>query len=342
LRIVRVGPESAGAKPGPVCYGLGGTEPTVTDANLVLGYLDPEYFLGGEMKLSVDSARFAIQSAIAKKTGLSIEQAAWTIHERANEDIASAFRLHASEVGVDYRNYSFVSFGGAGPVHAARIAGKLYAKNVVIPPRAGVLSAEGLLSSPLSVDLSQTKRAELSDLRFDVYRTIFEELTKRGSSILVSTGLKKSDLRVARRVDMCYHGQGYDVPVDLKESQATEKEFSSLGALFETAYKSKYSVSGLSNAVEITSFKVTISAPIGEEFQSSARRKGQKLPRKRKLAFDPTSMKFRNFDVVSRYSLGTRDQIAGPALIQEVESTTVVPSGCSAIVDRLGNLQITV
>jgi N-methylhydantoinase A len=345
MGIVRVGPESAGAKPGPACYGLGGTEPTVTDANLVLGYLDPEYFLGGSMKLSVDSARSAIESTIAKKTGLSVEQAAWAVHERANEDIATAFRLHASEVGVDYRDYSFVCFGGAGPVHAARIAEKLHAKNVVIPPRAGVLSAEGLLASPLSVDLSQTKRLELSDLGFDAYRDVFEQLVQRGTSILVSTGLEKSDLRITRRLDMCYHGQGYDLPVDLKQPQATQSEFSSLSALFEAAYNSKYSVSGLSNAVEITSFKVTVSAPTGEELQFGARRiKPEKTPgkRKRKLAFDPTSMKFRNFDVVSRYSLKKRDQIEGPALIQEVESTTVVPSGCSAVVDRLEDLQITV
>ena len=165
LGIVRVGPDSAGAKPGPACYSLGGDQPTVTDSDLVLGYLDEEYFLGGSMKLNVALARKAIENNIGSRLGLGTNEAAWAIYERVNEDVASAFRLYASEIGVDYRKYSFIPFGGAGPVHAARIAQKLNANKVVVPFRAGVLSAQGLIVAPLSVDLAQTKRAELSEIQ---------------------------------------------------------------------------------------------------------------------------------------------------------------------------------
>ena len=160
LGLVRVGPLSAGSQPGPACYGLGGSEPTVTDADLILGYLDAKYFVGGTMRLAPDLARSALKEKIASSVDMSIEDASWAIHERVNEDVAAAFRLHASEAGVDYRTYSFVPFGGAGPVHAMRIARKLGITKVVVPPRAGVLSAEGLLVSPVSMDLALTKRVE--------------------------------------------------------------------------------------------------------------------------------------------------------------------------------------
>ncbi len=340
LGIVRVGPESAGAKPGPACYGLGGKLPTVTDSDLMLGYLDENYFLGGSMKLYPDLAEKAIEQSICEKTNLSVQEAAWAIHERVNEDVATAFRLYASEIGVDYRKYSFISFGGAGPVHAIRIAKKLRTEMVVIPLRAGVLSAEGLLVSPLSIDLSQTKRNELSDLDYPSYRASFEDLIERGSSVLISAGAKKSDLRVTRKLDMCYHGQGYDITVDLFGKVARE-EFSTLSRIFESTYKANYSVSGLSSSVDITAFKVTISvSPLKISLEALEEINGRLRSKKEmaKRAFDSESARYRKFKVVSRYSLRRDDSIHGPALIQEIESTTVLPSGRSVRVDRFNNL----
>jgi N-methylhydantoinase A len=349
LGIVRVGPESAGAMPGPACYELGGQEPTVTDSNLVLGYLDAGYFLGGAMRLNIDLARSAIRASIAEKTGLDVEQSAWAIHERANEDIAAAFRLHASEVGVDYRDYSFVCFGGAGPIHAAMIAKKLGVRRVIIPPRAGVLSAEGLLSTPLSIDVSQTKRYELADLEFENYKQLFDEIIERASSILRSAGIKKNDLVIARKLDMCYHGQGYEIPVNLRGFAPNRSEFSKLADLFERAYKTKYSISGLFSSIDIASFKVTVSARMKEdsrftnpEMKSNPVEVDAKSRRRRKTAFDPNLMRFRNFEVVRRAVLKRAEVVLGPALIQEVESTTVVPSKCVASVDLLGNLVVSV
>jgi N-methylhydantoinase A len=348
LGIVRVGPESAGANPGPACYGLGGTRPTVTDSSLVLGYLDPEYFLGGVMKLKEELARNAVESNIAKRAGLSIEEAAWAVHEHVNENIAAAFRLHASEAGVDYRNYSFVCFGGAGPIHATRIARKLLATKVLIPPRAGVLSAEGLLVSPLSIDLAQTRRYELSDLAYETYESQFQEITDRASQILYSSGQKKDDLRITRSLDMCYHGQGFDVPVELKDSQPNKTEFLHLKELFEIAYKARYSISGLTNSIDVTSFKVTISARTEGDIhiiENLRRRRENSTPaarKKRRSAFDPDSMKYRNFEVIDRSTLRRSDHVSGPALIQEIESTTVLSSDCAGIVDRFGNVSISI
>ena len=196
LGLVRVRPESSGSVPGPACYGKGGVEPTVTDSDLVLCYLDEKYFLGGGMPLRTDLARVAIQRKIADSLGQRVEDAAWAIHERANEDVSTAFRLYASEIGVDFRQLSFIPFGGAGPVHATRIARKLGIPIVVIPPRAGVLSAEGLLVSPLAVDLAQTRRKEISDIDYETYEMAFANLITKGSRLLASTGVDSSKLVV--------------------------------------------------------------------------------------------------------------------------------------------------
>ena len=179
MRMVRVGPESAGSSPGPACYGLGGTEATVTDSDLVLGYLDESYFVGGTLSLRPDLAKNAIQEKIAEPLNIPMKDAAWLIHERVNEDVASAFRLYASEIGVDYRKFVFLPFGGAGPVHASRIARKLGLRTLVIPPRAGVLSAEGLLVTPISIDLALSKRVELFDLSYEEYSGYLREVDRQ-------------------------------------------------------------------------------------------------------------------------------------------------------------------
>ena len=164
------------------------------------------------------------------------------------------------KLGVDYRKYSFVPFGGAGPVHAMRIARKLGISKVIVPPRAGVLSAEGLLVSPLSIDLALTRRAELSDLSFDNYAEAFSELIQKGRALLSSTGITKKTIRVTRVLDMCYHGQGYDVPISLRGDEPSKKEFENLADLFEKAYRDKYSVAGFSKSIDVTAYKVTTSA----------------------------------------------------------------------------------
>ncbi|HZW56446.1 MAG TPA: hydantoinase/oxoprolinase family protein [Nitrososphaerales archaeon] len=349
LGIVRVGPESAGAKPGPACYDLGGSEPTVTDSDLVLGYLDENYFLGGAMKLNVELARKSIEEKICKNTDLGLEEGAWAIYERVNEDVASAFRLYASEIGVDYRKYSFVPFGGAGPIHAARIARKLSATKVVVPLRAGVLSAQGLIVTPLSIDLAQTKRAELPDIDYESYRSTFDSLIEKGRSVLKSAGVRDSEIAAIRKLDMCYHGQGYEIPVSLPGEVPTHKEFELLFKTFENYYRQKYSLSGFSPYADIVSFKVTVmsahdnvsnrkSSP--EEFREKLSSLHKTVGRGTRTAFDPTSHKFRKFEKVYRYSLKKGDTLKGPTLVQEIESAAVVPAGANAKIDSHYNLVI--
>jgi N-methylhydantoinase A len=338
LGLVRVGPDSAGANPGPACYGLGGKSPTVTDADLLLGYLDADFFLGGAMKLRADLAKEAIERTISPKARLAVEEAAWAVHDRINEDVAAAFRLHASEVGIDYRRFFLLSFGGAGPVHAARISKKLNAKGVVIPPKAGVLSAAGLLVTPLSVDIAQTKKSELSELSFEEYKRDFRELVSRATSRISSAGVRIPDLLISRHLDMRYHGQGYDIEVKLG-GRITRNEFLQLPRLFERAYESKYSIAGISKSIDITAFKVTVSArgeTLSPQVLGGIRETAR--PRTRKPAYDHGSRRLKGFDVVSRYSLGKGDHVRGPALVQELESTCVVPSGWRAAVDSHFNL----
>ena len=154
--VIRVGPHSAGAVPGPACYGLGGEFPTLTDANLTLGYLDPKHFLGGSMPLDGAASQKAIEARLSSRLGIEVERAAWGIHETINEDVARAFRVHASEIGFDYQNAKMVAFGGSGPAHAARIARKLRIPQVIFPSGSGVMSAIGMLVSPLTYQLAKT------------------------------------------------------------------------------------------------------------------------------------------------------------------------------------------
>ena len=338
LRLVRVGPESSGSIPGPACYRKGGTQPTVTDSDLVLGYLDENYFLGGAMQLDANLAKNAIKEKIANGLGIGVEDAAWAIHERVNEDVASAFRLHASEIGIDYRKYSFIPFGGAGPVHATRIARKLGTSLVVIPPRAGVLSAEGLLVTPLSVDIAQTKRKELSDINYEFYESTFLDLIEKGNAMLANTQADPAKLSIARTIDMCYHGQGYEISVELG-GKPSKLEFNKLAETFERKYKSKYSIAGFSKSIDISAFKLTVWGPpnrvAAKEYRvESEREQG------RKRAYDPDTGRFMEFKTISRYSLKKGDTVAGPALIQEVESTAVLTSRSSGKIDEHGNLVV--
>lgn len=340
LGMVRVGPESAGADPGPACYDRGGRRPTVTDSDLLLGYLDPDFFLGGGMKLSPDKARAAVEAEICRETRLDVTEGAWAIHERINEDVATAFRLHASEIGIDYRSFYLISFGGAGPVHAARISSKLGAKGVVIPPKAGVFSAAGLLVTPLSIDIAQSRRVELSELSYAEYREVFDDLIQRASSRITSIGGRKGSLSVSRHLDMRYHGQGYDIEVDLGK-RISPDELSNLSGSFERSYRSKYSISGISKSIDVTSFKVTVSAPNEKFLSSSLGHMTEEIrPARTRPAFDHRTRRFRKYRVVSRYSLQKGDEVQGPALIQEVESTCVVPSGFTARVDGSLNLSL--
>ena len=335
--LIRVGPASAGADPGPACYGRGGRDACLTDANLMLGYLDPGFFLGGEMALDEGAARDALARAIGAPLGLAVERAAWGIHEVINEDVARAFRIHCSERGFDYRSAPLVAFGGSGPMHALRIARKLRIGRVVFPAAAGVMSAFGLLVSPLAFDISRSHPVPLAGLDACAFAEVFRPLTETALGFLREAGAPESAIRTACRLDMRFEGQGYEIEVALPE--ADDLGFAELPALFREAYAARYAASGLDEPLELVTWKVEASvegtAPSLELAVEAAA--GDALKGTRRAYFEAADA-YVPCPVYDRYKLGPGAEIEGPALIEERESTCVVDAGWGVKLDAHGNL----
>jgi N-methylhydantoinase A len=211
LGLMKVGPESAGAFPGPACYGFGGKDPTVTDAALILGYLNPDYFLGGEMPLRLGEACQRMKEKLADPLGISVEAAAAGINRIVTENMATATRIHISEKGKDYRKFDLIAFGGAGPIHAFRIAEILKIKRIVCPPAAGAASALGLLVAPLAADLARSYMTRLDRADWNRVGQILAEMEEEGAGILTSSGVKAKDILYERTADMRYAGQFYEI-----------------------------------------------------------------------------------------------------------------------------------
>ncbi len=214
LGLLSVGPDSAGADPGPACYGRGGREPTVTDADLILGYLDPGYFLGGQMRLDAEAARRAL-AAVAAPLGLTVEEAAWGIHQIVSEQMANAARAHLNERGADPRRMPLFAFGGAGPVHAYRVAEIVRTPVIISPPGAGVGSAFGLLAAPLAFELARSGYGRLDALDWRAASVLLDELAAEGGDLLQRAGLPGEAVSVHRSAEMRYAGQGHEITVAL-------------------------------------------------------------------------------------------------------------------------------
>jgi N-methylhydantoinase A len=340
LGFVKVGPRSAGAEPGPACYGRGGTEPTVTDADLLLGYLDPDFFLGGTLRLDRQAAEAAIDERIARPLGMSTTDAAWGIIDVAREQMATAIRMHVAERAGDPSRTTIVASGGAGPVHALGLMRKLRAARSVFPLGAGVMSALGLLMAPASYNLVLTYKAEFSTLDLGELEEVFQGLEEEGRAIL-----KKAEPdgvpSFARSIDMRYVGQGHDLNIILPSQMLPTVERSTVLDGFYSAYKARYGYVSTDSPVETVNLQVRATV----EKESLAIK--QLVPSGRPLAtakkgvreaFDPESHCFVPFTVYDRYQLEPGMSFSGPAIIEERESTVVV--GCSdhVIVDDYGSL----
>jgi N-methylhydantoinase A len=336
--VISVGPRSAGARPGPACYGRGGTEPTLTDANLVLGHYDAASFLGGKMGLDLDAARTAIANKIATPLGLDAIRAAWGIHEAVNESVASAFRIHASERAFDYRQSSMVAFGGSGPAHAVRIAAKLNVPRVVLPPGAGVMSALGLLRSPFSFEVARSHRMRLSALTGDAYAAAFEAMERSVRDVLAEAGLSGDAVSIARRLDMRYEGQGYELEVAAGDTPT------GLADAFSAAYGAVFSSIQLDEPLEVVNWKIEASGP--EPMSGRAFRydrdfaPGDALKATRDAYFPETGIVAA--PVYDRYRLAIGASVSGPAIIEEREATLVLGHGDIASVDSHLNLVVDV
>ena len=337
--LLRVGPRSAGADPGPACYGRGGTNATLTDANLTLGYYDAGSFLGGTMRLDTEASKTAITDRVAKSLNLDLVRAAWGIHETINEDVARAFRVHASDIGFDYRRCTMVAFGGSGPAHASRIARKLRVPKVVYPRGSGVMSAIGMLVSPLSFQLARSNRVDLSALTRVEFERFFEALQVEAEAVLFPDTKTKPKMTVRRALDMRYRGQGYDLEVPLPETGRVGELFDALPTKFAEIYSAVFSLSYLDEPVEILNWKIEVSGPI----PAIANRKqngGAVTPSKaigRRPAYFP-DLGFIDCPVYDRYSLRPGSSVEGPAFVEERESTCVLGRGDRATVDQQGNL----
>lgn len=340
--VIRVGPRSAGANPGPACYGRGGLAPTLTDANLVLGYLDSASFLGGKMLLDTDAARRVLAEGLGAALGVDAERAAWGVHEVINEDVAKAFRVHASERGVDYRRCSMVVFGGSGPIHGARIARKLRIPRVVCPSGAGVMSAFGLLSSPVGFEVVQSLRASLATMTPERFGEIVHGLEARVREQLISAGGDASDAHVLLRLDMRYVGQGYEVEVLLPRGDYAAG-LAGLATRFASAYAAIFGMSFTDREVEIVAWKVEVqgTAPGGSAtYRLRTPGAAGSALRGHRPAYFPDLHGRVSCPVYDRYRLAPGATIDGPALVEEAESTCVIGPGDRAHVSAAGHLVI--
>ena len=351
IGLINVGPRSAGADPGPACYGLGAQSATLTDANLVLGYLSGDSFLGGDMTLDGEASKQVTQTNIADPLNLDLVRAAWGIHEIINEDVARAFRVHASERGFDYRGASMVAFGGCGPIHATAIAKKLRIPKVIFPLGAGVLSALGLLVSPLSFEVARSDLLMVDDLSADWFETHFAPLLREASGHLQEAGIPISDIRTTCRLDMRYRGQLHEIEVTLPDPGDTADSanlLSRIPGLFAETYERVFSLNLLEAPLEIMNWKVEASGPdplmrqgyrVGGAVSDAAG--GGVLDRKpasTRQAYFPDPGGYVACPVYDRYALGSGDVVEGPALFEERESTCVIDAGDTARVDDHLNL----
>ena len=343
MGLLKVGPDSAGADPGPVCYGRGGTEPTVTDADLILGYLDPNFFLGGRMQLDRAAAERAVQERVAAPLGLELPEAAWGIHQIVNETMANAARVHAIERGKDPRSFPLFTFGGAGPVHGFRVAEVLLAPAMIAPFGAGVTSTVGFLSAPLAFDFVRTAYGKLDELNWSTVNGIFEEMEASGRQVLVDSGVPSEAISYSRSADVRYAGQGHEVRVPITAGLLSQDSRNRLIGDFEDAYKRLYGRTGPSVALEIMSWRLIVSGPRPElrlKVNGRAEDMGADGLKGERAVYHPEYRDYRPTPVYDRYQLGPGTQLTGPAIVEERESTVVIGPGASATVDDFRNLRV--
>jgi N-methylhydantoinase A/oxoprolinase/acetone carboxylase beta subunit len=342
LGTLQVGPESSSADPGPICYARGGQDPCVTDADLLLGYLDENYFLGGEMKLDKEAARRGVMEKIAKPLGVTFIQAIWGIHDLINETMAAAAKTHIAEKGGNPKIVTVAAFGGAGPVHAYGLAKKLGAPRLIVPPNAGVGSALGFFTAPRAFDLVRSHKVSLADANFIEIEKIFWELEADGEKTLNKAG-KDEAVRFERSLDMRFVGQGSETNVPLPEKDFTRLKRDGIRKRFDQIYEKLYGRTYPDSVVEFINFKVRASLPERLFKFSKLEKKGQSLKaavKGRRPAYSGIAKDFIPYTVYDRYKLFPNAKFKGPAIIEEKESTLIVGEDTTVAVDEYGFLWV--
>jgi N-methylhydantoinase A len=338
MGLLQVGPESAGADPGPACYNRGGSNPTVTDADLVLGYLDPNYFLGGTMPLDKSAAEKAIEEKVAKPLGTRVTEAAFGIHDLINETMAAAAKTHIAEKGGNPNIVTISAFGGAGPVHAYGLAKKIGAPRIMVPPLAGVGSALGFFTAPVAFDLTRSHRETLDDADFKQIELLFEALENEGAAILQEAD-KDQKVIFERTLMMRFVGQGAETDLAIDNKPFDQWKKVEIRALFDAVYEKLYGRTYPETPVEFVTFKVRASLP-ERPFRIPALKNTGKfiadcLKGERK-AFSLIKKAYIPHKVFDRFKLFAGAELSGPAIIEEKESTIVVGEDARASVDEYG------
>ncbi len=341
LKRIAIGPDSAGSQPGPVCYGQGGSEPTVTDADVVLGRIDPHKFSGGTITLDAAGAGRAVAERIGAPLGLALDHAALGISEMVDENMANAARVHAIESGKDVRARTLIAFGGAAPLHAARVAEKIGVGRVLIPANAGVGSAVGLLRAPVAYEVVRGRLVRLSEFDPAAVNRLLAEMRAEAEAV-VRQGAPTAVLIEQRSSFMRYRGQGHEIAVELPVRALTAADRVTLTELFEVAYRRLYSRSIPGVDIEILSWVVSRRAPAeGRLAGETAEQPGEAKPAFCRAVFDPDRGEFVDTPIYWRADLAPGTHIRGPAVIAEDETSTVVSADFDARIDRFGYIELT-
>ena len=338
MQRVAVGPESAGSEPGPACYGRGGERPAVTDADLVLGLIDPGRFAGGTMALDADAARAALARDVGKGLGLGPEMAAYAVHEMVCETMASAARVHAVERGAVASHHTVMAFGGAAPLHAARVAERIGARRVVVPPNAGVGSAVGFLAAPVAYEVVRSRRMRLDQLDPGGATQVLEELSAAARAV-VEPGALGAPVEERRSAFMRYVGQGHEIPIALSNEKLPGDAAGTLRTAFEAAYAKLFQRFIPDGPIEVLSWSVLVTTklepptPVAGVPEAPPPR-----PSATRQVFDGRTGRPTPVRVYARAALPPGARVAGPAMVVEDETSTFVPASFEVHVDGAGCL----
>ncbi len=341
MRQIRVGPHSAASEPGPACYGRGGKNPTVTDADLILGKLDPENFAGGAIPLSVDASRTAMKDDIGSVIGLDPEGAAYGTCEMVDENMANAGRVHTVENGKNISDFTMITFGGAGPLHAARLCEKMGISTFLVPPGAGVGSAIGFLKAPFGYEAVRSSVFNLTNFDHAEANRLLESM-KAEAIGFVEGGLETGAPIIERTLFMRYAGQGWDIPVSLATERFDATSAASISGAFQEEYERFFgrAIEGLE--VEIVSWSVKASSPLPPVEQvTSIAAGGAVTPQKKRRLFEASQGTYLEAGIHDRTDLKPGDVVVGPAVIVERETSSVLTSSFKAIVQNDGCLLVT-
>ena len=338
LGVVAVGPESASSTPGPVCYDRGGVEPTVTDADVVLGYINPDYFAGGSITLRPGAAARAIEERIGRPLGLSLEDAAWGIHTIVNTNMELATRVVSIERGRDPRDLTLVAFGGSGPVHGCRLAQALGIPRVILPAAAGVTAAIGLLAAEVKFDVARTYVRRLDGLDPAAVDAMYGEMAAQATEVVRESAVA-GEVALVRSADARYVGQGYELTVPVPGGRLDADALVRVRASFDEVYAARYGYANPAEPVEIVTWKLSAvgGAPRIALAKAATRSVGESRKGTRRAYF-PETRGYVDTPVYDRYALAAGTSLSGPAIVEERESTTVLPPGLTAAVDEYANL----